>query len=254
MSKTDPNCPFPESADIHTSTDEYAGRFAGPWGEWMLGVQEKLTLRLLRDMPKGTTVLDVGGGHGQLAHPMVRDGYAVTVLGSDESCRHRVESLVESGRARFLVGSVVALPFADKSFDVAVCFRLLTHCEMWHVLVKELCRVARKAVVVDYPTSQSANAIAPAFFGAKKKFEKNTRTWTLFRHREVAAAFADCGWKRAGMAKQFFLPMVIHRMARSKGLSAAMEGVCRGLGLTALAGSPVIARWEPEEMPRDRGV
>ncbi len=38
MSKTDPNCPFPETADIHTSTDEYAGRFAGAWGEWMLGV------------------------------------------------------------------------------------------------------------------------------------------------------------------------------------------------------------------------
>lgn len=245
MSKTDPNCPFPETADIHTSTDEYAGRFAGAWGEWMLGVQERLTLELLSDLPKGATVLDVGGGHGQLAYPMVREGFAVTVLGSDESCKHRIESLVEEGKARFLVGSVVALPFADDSFDAVVCFRLLTHCEMWPTLVKELCRVARKVVVVDYPTSQSANAIAPALFGAKKKYEKNTRTWKLFRHKEVAEAFEACGWHRGGIRKQFALPMVLHRMLRSKGVSAAAEAVCRVLGLTRLAGSPVIAKWVP---------
>ena len=27
MSATDPQCPFPETADIHTSSDEYAARF-----------------------------------------------------------------------------------------------------------------------------------------------------------------------------------------------------------------------------------
>lgn len=245
MSKTDPDCPFPESADIHTSTDEYAGRFAGAWGEWMLGVQEKLTLDLLRDLPRGASILDVGGGHGQLAHPLVRKGYAVTVVGSADSCRHRIASLVDTGQARFLVGSVVALPFADNAFDAVICFRLLTHCERWPTLVKELCRVARTLVVIDYPTSQSANAIAPALFGAKKKFEKNTRTWKLFRHREVQQAFADAGWERTGLRKQFCLPMVLHRMLKSRGVSAAAEAVCRALGLTALAGSPVIARFAP---------
>ena len=38
MSATDPQCPFPETADIHTSSDEYATRFSGPAGEWMLAV------------------------------------------------------------------------------------------------------------------------------------------------------------------------------------------------------------------------
>ena len=32
MSTTDPHCPFPETADIHTSSDEYAARFSGPVG------------------------------------------------------------------------------------------------------------------------------------------------------------------------------------------------------------------------------
>jgi len=246
MSKTDPQCPFPETADIHTSSDEYAGRFAGPAGQWMLDVQERLAFKLLHPFPSAS-ILDVGGGHGQLAVPLARAGHPVTVLSSDESCRRRVASVVDEGLAKFVVGNVVDLPFPDKSFDVAISFRLMTHCEVWPRLAAELCRVARLAVVVDYPTSQSVNAIAPALFGAKKKFEKNTRTWTLFRHAQIDKAFADAGFRRAASFKQFALPMVVHRMLKNRPLSAASEAVCRALGLTALAGSPVIARFEPAQ-------
>ncbi len=244
MSATDPHCPFPETADIHTSSDEYATRFSGPAGEWMLAVQETITRRLMRGF-EGSAVLDVGGGHGQLAVPLCRDGWAVTVLGSDESCRHRIRAVVETGACRFVVGDVIRLPFPDRSFDLVLCFRLLTHCERWPELVRELCRVARKAVIVDYPTGQSLNAIAPALFGAKKKFEKNTRTWALFRHRQVIDEFAKNGFGPAATGKQFFLPMVLHRMLKSRALSALAEAVCRALGLTRLWGSPVIVRFEP---------
>ena len=244
MSATDPDCPFPETADIHTSSDEYATRFAGAAGEWMLAVQERIARRLLRGFA-GATLLDVGGGHGQLAVPLGRAGWNVTVLGSDESCRHRVQAAVDSGACTFVVGNVVALPFPDQSFDVVLCFRLLTHCERWPELVRELCRVARRAVIVDYPTGQSLNAIAPALFGAKKKFEKNTRTWALFRHAQVIGEFARNGYAPAATGKQFFLPMVLHRMLKSRAASAALEAVCRALGLTRLWGSPVIVRFEP---------
>ena len=246
MSATDPQCPYPETADIHTSSDEYAMRFSGPAGEWMLAVQEKITRRLLRGW-EGATVLDVGGGHGQLAVPLCREGWSVTVLGSEASCRHRIQGVVDSGSCRFVEGNVIALPFADQSFDVVLCFRLLTHCERWPELVRELCRVARRGVIVDYPTEQSLNAVAPALFGAKKKFEKNTRTWALFRHRQVLDEFARHGYALAGMQKQFFLPMVLHRMLKNRALSAGMEGACRALGLTRLWGSPVIVRMEPRE-------
>ena len=244
MSATDPQCPFPETADIHTSSDEYATRFAGPAGEWMLAVQERITLGMLRGF-SGADVLDVGGGHGQLALPLVRDGWKVTVLGSDESCRHRIQTAVASGACRFRTGNVIALPFPDKSFDLVLCFRLLTHCERWPELVHELCRVARRGVIVDYPTSQSLNAIAPALFGAKKKFEKNTRTWALFRHRQVLDEFARNGYAPAELKKQFCLPMVLHRILKCRGLSAALEAVCRVLGFTRLWGSPVIVRFVP---------
>ena len=244
MSATDPQCPFPETADIHTSSDEYAARFSGPAGEWMLAVQEKIALRMIHRF-EDASVLDVGGGHGQLTLPLCRAGWRVTVLGSDDSCRHRIQPAVDSGLCRFMVGNVVELPLPDNVFDVALCFRLLTHCERWPELVRELCRVARQGVIVDYPTGQSLNAVAPALFGAKKKFEKNTRTWALFRHAQVIGEFAKNGYAPTATKKQFFLPMVLHRMLKSRAASAAMEAICRALGLTRLWGSPVIVRMEP---------
>ncbi len=236
--------PYPETADIETSNDDYATRFAGPVGIWMLKVQERITLGLLRDMP-AATILDVGGGHGQLAIPLCQAGYKVTVLGSAESCRNRISKIVDSGQCEFLVGNVIELPFEDNSFDAVIAFRMVTHVEQWPVLIKELCRVSRGPVIVDYPTIQSVNMLAPALFNAKKKVETNTRTWILFKHRQVLDAFADNGHVLRKRKSQFFLPMVLHRMLKCGPLSAAMEAVCRGLGLTHLWGSPVIVRMEP---------
>jgi len=67
--------------DVATSSDDYARRFARPVGEWFLSVQEQACLDLVRPW-RGGSVLDVGGGHAQVAVPLAREGYAVTVLGS----------------------------------------------------------------------------------------------------------------------------------------------------------------------------
>ena len=159
----------------------------------------------------------------------------------------RIAGLVESGRCRFEVGNVIALPYPDRHFDVVICFRLLTHCERWPELIAELTRVAKGPVILDYPTSQSLNAIAPALFAAKKRIERNTRTWRLFRHREVTDAFQACGFKVMARQRQFALPMVLHRALRLAALSRLLEALCRLCGLTALAGTPVILRAERQE-------
>lgn len=236
-----------EAPDVETSSDEYARRFAGPTGEWMLQVQERIVVQMLARRP-GARLLDVGGGHGQLANPLCRLGYDVTVLASGPRCRNRVAAAVEAGLCRFLVGDLLGLPFRDRSFEGVLSFRLLTHCREWRRLVAELCRVADGAVIVDFPTTRSLNALAPMLFGAKKRLEGNTRTWTLFRPEEVVAEFRRNGFRLRRRAKQFFLPMVLHRVLRLRPVSGALEGVCRGLGLTGLWGSPVIV-----EMVRDGG-
>lgn len=230
---------FPETADIETSSDGYAARFKGPTGIWMLSVQESIASSLVANTP-GATILDVGGGHGQLAVPLCRHGYDVTVTGSDPICRTRLAQALKEDQYRFELANILDLPHDDRSFDHVFCFRLVTHCEQWPTLIAELCRTARTSVIIDYPTSQSLNAIAPTLFAAKKRIEKNTREWRLFRHQELIAEFAKHGFRVARRQGQFFLPMVLHRALKCPSISRGLEAICRGLGLTRRYGSPVI--------------
>jgi len=241
--QTGPSLLSGEHADIETSSDGYASRFSGAAGSWLLSVQERIVQAWLQRWP-AATVLDVGGGHGQLALPLARAGFGVTVLGSDSVCVKRIEAEVSAGRIKFAVGDLVKLPFPDRAFDVVVSIRLLPHCDAWPQLIAELCRVARRAVIVDYPTGQSLNFFSSALFGAKKKIEKNTRPFTLFQNRAVAAEFARHGFGAAARQGEFFLPMVLHRMLKCPAVSAALEGACGLLGLKWLLGSPVLARFE----------
>lgn len=52
-----------------------------------------------------------------------------------------------------VVGSVLELPFADRSFDVVCAFEVLEHLpfEQFDTAVAELCRVARSHVVISLP-------------------------------------------------------------------------------------------------------
>jgi SAM-dependent methyltransferase len=232
-----------ENADIETASEGYARRFAGPVGTWMLGRQTRIVLDMLRAHP-GADVLDVGGGHAQLARPLVDANYAVTVHGSAPECANRIQDLVDKQSCRFVCAPMMELPFENASVDTALCFRLITHCEAWPELIAELCRVARRSIIIDYPTSRSLNAISGGLFSFKKKLEGNTRTWRLFRWRELEAEFAKHGFRCKRERKQFFLPMVLHRVLRTPALSAFLEGICRWTGLTYLWGSPVIVELE----------
>ena len=92
-----------ERADIESSTDDYAARFSGPVGTWMLDLQERITTDLLAPF-RGGSILDVGGGHGQLAVPLARKGWDITVQGSALSCRRRIDGALGVGACPFVVG------------------------------------------------------------------------------------------------------------------------------------------------------
>jgi SAM-dependent methyltransferase len=167
------------------------------------------------------------------------------VLGSDPACAARLRPLLDAGRARFEVGDLLRLPYADASFDVALSFRLLPHLDEWRSLVAELCRVARRAVIVDYPSRRSANAFAEAFFSAKQGVEGNTRPFLVFRDADVTRAFAAAGFAPSGRRREYFVPMALHRALGSAGASRGLEALCAAFGLRAAFGSPVILRAEP---------
>ena len=87
-----------EDADVSSSSDDYARRFAGAVGQWFLDIQTGITLDLLRELPPAASVLDVGGGHAQVAPPLIAAGYDVTVIGSDSQCSARLWSWIDRGR------------------------------------------------------------------------------------------------------------------------------------------------------------
>lgn len=235
-----------EDADVSTSSEDYARRFAGPVGQWFLDVQARTTLDLVGQRP-GATVVDVGGGHGQTAEPLAAAGYRLTVVGSDPSCRGRLSSLLAAGRLRFEAADLLRLPFPDQSFDVALSYRLLPHVTRWRELVGELCRVARFGVIVDYPTRRSVNVAAFALFGMKKGMEGDTRPFAVFADREIEEAFAAQGFVPTARRPQFFFPMALHRALGLASLSRGLEGIAAILGLRYLFGSPVILRLERRE-------
>lgn len=238
---------YTETADIETSSDDYARRFSGEIGSWFLKVQEKAVLKMISPWPSAT-VLDVGGGHGQLTGSLIRNGYKVSVLGSAEVCKKRIQGFIDKGLCEFTTGNIIELPYSDEAFDIVISFRLLPHVANWKQLIRELTRVARRAVIVDYPSKQSINCISSLFFRLKKSLEGNTRPFTLFSESELLGVFKLYHFIYSERYAEFFLPMVLHRVLKSLYFSLSAEKVCRILGLTQLSGSPVVLKTVREDL------
>jgi SAM-dependent methyltransferase len=235
---------LPEDADIHSASDEYAARFGGSAGRWFLSVQAKAIQSLLGG-PSLTSesVLDVGGGHAQVAPVFRALGYSVTILASHPDGLTQARRVPHDPKLVLATGNLIALPFEDKKFDLVSSFRLLPHCNAWPTLIQELCRVARTRVLVDYPVDQGFNRLS-FLFGAKKKFEGNTRPYLSFRNEELMEHFDRAGFRCVGFKRQFFFPMVLHRFIKWGALSEIFEALPRVLGATKVIGSPVVALFE----------
>ncbi|HUQ15891.1 MAG TPA: class I SAM-dependent methyltransferase [Gemmatimonadales bacterium] len=232
-----------EDADVESSSERYARRFDGPVGRWFVDLQTRITLECLAGLPAGATILDVGGGHAQVAPPLVEAGYRVTVVGSDPSCGARLEPLTSAGLCRFDVGDLQALPYGAQAFDAVICYRLIAHSVDWRHLIGELCRVARDRVIVDYPARSSVNLASSALFRIKSSIEGGTtRPFALYGRGEIARAFEAAGFAVSSARSQFLFPMALYRLAGSLRLARAAEGLAQALGLTGLLGSPVITR------------
>jgi dihydroflavonol-4-reductase len=232
-----------QEADVESSTAQHARRFEGPVGRWFVGLQTRITRKCLAGLGPGATILDVGGGHAQVTAPLVEAGYDVTVVGSSPSCGELLAPLTSTGRCRFEVADLRALPFSSGAFDAVICYRLLAHTADWRRLIGELCRVARQRVIVDYPSLRSVNIASGSLFELKRSIEGGTtRPFAVYRPDEMARAFADAGFVVTDQQPQFLLPMALYRLAGSVRLARIAEDLGRALRLTQWLGSPVIDR------------
>jgi SAM-dependent methyltransferase len=227
--------------DVETASDDYAKRFSGAIGRYFLAVQDRMVRDFLDSSAPGR-VLEVGGGHAQLVPALLEAGHEVWVQGSAPACARRLAPWFARypGRLRFVASSLWSLPFPDRAFDAVIAVRLLAHVEQFEPLLQEMARVSNGRVIVDFPPVFSANLVQPLLFGMKRRVEGNTRPYFSYDVRQLYPPLRAAGFGRFRVAKQFTVPMVIHRKAGSPRFSEAVETACRWSGLTRLCGSPSV--------------
>lgn len=225
-----------ESPDIHSSSAEYAKRFSGEIGLWMLEVQKEALLDCL-GYSNTASVLDVGGGHGQICRPLLEKGYNVTVNVSGESA---VGEIGAHKNLKLSYAELTQLPFPDQSFDVVTSFRILPHLENWQDLLAEMCRVSKYGVIFDYPTFRSLNILSSVLFPFKRAVEKNTRTFKIFHDNEITMVLNKYRFQTEKRIPQFLFPMALHRGLKKIAISKILEKLAKSSGITSIAGSPVV--------------
>src|SRR6202045_4295563 len=122
------------------------------------------------------TVLNVGAGTGSYEPP----GREVTA--GEPSAVMR--ALRPEGSAPGVAAAAESLPFEDQSFDAAMAFSTVPHCQDAFAGLREMRRVARRVVVFTYDASE---------FAWRRRF------W-LTRDYLPEAADLDPGWSLAEMA------------------------------------------------------
>src|SRR5918993_384640 len=97
--------------------------------------------------------LDAGCGEGFVARRVIAAVPGIDLTGCDVADQALAMAAEANPGARFVVGSVVELPFPDRSFDVVGCFEVLEHLpgELPRRAMAELARVTRHAVVLSVP-------------------------------------------------------------------------------------------------------
>jgi S-adenosylmethionine-dependent methyltransferase len=127
--------------------------------------------------PPPARVADVGGGAGQHAIPLARNGYEVTILDpSTTMLREARRTLASEGadvrrRVRLVQGEgerAVEI-LGGESFDAVLCLGVLMYLEDPHPIVQELTAIGRpEALVCVLTKNASALALRPALEGRYK--------------------------------------------------------------------------------------
>ncbi len=100
-----------------------------------------------------TSFLDAGCGEGFVASQLLQAMPGLALTGCDLSEEALKVAVANNPQAHFVYGSVVELPFPDRSFDVVGCFEVLEHLpdDLPSRALAELARVSRGAVLLSVP-------------------------------------------------------------------------------------------------------
>jgi ubiquinone/menaquinone biosynthesis C-methylase UbiE len=215
-------------------------RFSGPIGEYIAKSQARVLANMVGRI-KDRQMLDVGTGTGRAALILAAGGAKVTAVDASEEMlaigrQRAAEQLLT---IKFQQGDAHALDFADRSFDAVVSFRMLMHTPQWRRCVAELCRVAERLVIVDYPSATSVALLESLTRRVMHSAGMKTEPYRVFTHREITEAFDRNGFRIRSVHRQFVLPIALHKAIGSRRLTLWSEKVLDRAGLLKPFGSPV---------------
>jgi SAM-dependent methyltransferase len=215
-------------------------RFGGPVGRLVAEDQARVLHEALGPLD-ACTLLDVGTGTGRAALLLAHAGARVTGLdASDEMLSVARRRAAEEGLdVRFVAGDAHAIDFPDRSFDTVVSLRVLMHAPRWRTCLRELCRVADRRVVFDYPSLGSAAALESIARRFLYRVGGRTEPYRVFGARSIERELAAHGFRPRIVHPHFTLPIAFHKAIGSPRFTQRTEAIFERIGLKRLLGSPV---------------
>ena len=171
----------------------------------------RLIDRAFKFVPRGATVLDTPCGGGRVALHLARHGYKVSAADLSEAMIAIATEAMSQNKVACSVEQqdVERLTYADRSFDAIVCFRLFHHfpnSEIRERVIKELCRVAGRFVVLSYFSPLSVTSVKRSIgqaLGGKRPQKHATSL------REISGYFSQSGFK---LVKNFARVPILHTL------------------------------------------
>ena len=147
--------------DEHVVKDYDRVRFSSRSGRILNLLQQEVLLQALPTAPTSkTTILDAGCGTGRFLIPLA--GTGARLVGMDTSVPMLLSARERIRGADYLQANVMALPFSDDVFDLAICVWVINHLKHYEEAVSELCRIS-KQVVICVPNRRSLLQLTGVF-------------------------------------------------------------------------------------------
>jgi ubiquinone/menaquinone biosynthesis C-methylase UbiE len=215
-------------------------RFGGPIGEYVAKSQARVLANMVGRI-QDRSIVDVGTGAGRAAILMARGGARVTAVDASEQMLEvaRQRAADERLKIKFVRGDAHALQFTDRAFDVAICLRVLMHAPDWRRCLGELCRIAERLVIFDYPAAMSVALLESVSRRVVHTLGARTEAYRVISDRAIRQALRQSNFQVRSVHRQFVMPIQFHRAIGSRKFTIWSEDVLDRVGLLKRLGSPV---------------